>query len=313
MTKDARIAAALLIPVVVGALFSLVRFALEGSDVPRDEDYDAALAVIVEQGYDRGLDAVAVMPPWSLRASQHLRTLSLISADLLHERPLHRYRRLFLVVEPDAGRWLRPLLDTLGAPSQEQDAGRVDVLTFELAGPRVTYDFRERLFDAVVEIGDVSGAPEPKALCDRRSDRGWSCPSRPSWQRVTRQHLLVSENGDDALWVHPPPRGEELILSYANVELGDVLVLRAGHTREGVDRAKAPVVVRVLVADQEVARVERDVRFHFRTDVIDTSRFHGQRADVAFRIHTENNGSNHFAIDAYAARGAPRDVEGGAP
>lgn len=311
MTRDARLAGLLLLPLIAGALFSLARFALEGADVPRDEDYRAARAVLDESGFVPGVDAVAVLPPWSLRAHQHLRGLKPVSGDLLEEVPLHRHRRLFLVVEPDADRWLDPALERHGAPSLEKPAGRLRVLVFDLGGAKTTYDFREHLFDAEVRVADARG--QTRASCDRRLARGWGCQGRPSWQRATRQWLLVTENGEDAIWAHPPVRGEALELTWREVPLGDALVVRAGHTREGSDRAKAPVVVEVLIGGAPVARLERDVRFHYRTDVVDTSRFAGRRADVTLRVSTEDNGTNHFAIDAWAADTQRAASSGGAP
>lgn len=298
MTREGRIAALLLLPVVFGGLFSLFRFALETFDVPREEDYLRARKALEATGFEENRDAVAVLPPWSLRAHQHLRGLSPISGDGLFRRPLDRYARLFVLVEPDAERYTGPLLERLGPPTLEDDVGRVRVLGFDLGGPRVTYDFRERLERASVRLvrgGEVTP-------CDQPTRGGLRCRGRQAWQRVTREWHLVSENGDEVIWAHPPPRGEVLEISFSDVPLGDVLVVRAGHTRKGKDRARAPVRLAILVGGEEAGHLVVPPRFDFAAEEIDTSRFSGQRLDVVFRIDTDDNGSNHFAFDAYAAR-----------
>jgi hypothetical protein len=293
-------AAALLLPLVFGGLFSLARFTLEGHDVPRDEDYEAAAAVVRGWGFVSGEDALAVLPAWSLRPHKVLKAFAPIASDGLAAQPLERYGRLFVVVEPDAGRYTRPLTARLGAPAAEEQRGRVRVLRFDLGGPRVRYDFSARLADAEISIlrGD-----EVLSRCDLAAPGGRRCAGRKPWMRVTREWLHVSENGQPAVWAHPPPAGEVLSLTWRQVPLAEHIVFRGGHTRSGSESALAAIHVEVRV-DGEVLEILRfPPRFSFELSRVDTGRFSGKTADVSFLVRSENDGKNHWAFDAFAAAG----------
>lgn len=302
-SRDRLWAAALLVPVVVGAIFSLVRFTLEGDDVPREADYAAAAEALERAGFSPDGDALAVLPPWSLRAHKALKRFAPIASDDLAEQPLARYARLFVVVEPDAERYLEPLLARLGEPAASEEEGRVRVLRFDLGGPRVAYDFSARLADADIVI-EREG--EVLSRCDVPAKGGLRCAGRKHWMRLSREWLLVSENGQRVVWAHPPPAGEVLSLTWSGVPLGDEIVFRAGHTRSGSTAAKAAVHVDVVVDGEVLERLRYPPRFSFDATRIDTSRFAGREVEVSFRVSTKNDGKNHWAFDAVAARGGER-------
>lgn len=293
-------AAGLLAPVVLAGLFSFSRLALEGGDVPDDADYREAAAVVERWGFRAEEDALAVLPPWSLRAHVALKGFEPISGDALASRPLERYARLFVVVEPDAGRYLEPLLERLGAPAATERRGRVDVLRFDLGERRVVYDFAAELGAADIRVMKDGAAV---MRCDRPTRRGFACQGGKSWQRVTREHLLVSENSQYAVWAHPPPDGDVLELTWTDVPLSDVLVFSGGHTRSGADDARAPVEVEILVGGQPLTKLSYPPRFSFEATRVSTEAFAGQRRDVTFRVSTANSGKNHWAFDAFTARG----------
>lgn len=293
-------AVGLLVPVLLAGLFSLSRLALEGRDVPLDDDYREAAAVVESWGFRKGEDAVAVLPPWSLRAHVALKGFEPISGDALHMRPLERYARLFVVVEPDAGRYRRPLERRLGAPQARERRGRVEVLRFDLGEPRVVYDLAAQLQDAEIAI---TRKGQEVTRCDRPTRRGFACQGGKGWQRVTREHLLVSENSQYAIWAHPPPPGEVLELKWRDVPLDDVLVFSAGHTRSGADAARAPVDVEILIGDEPLTALSYPPRFAFESTRVSTAPFKGQRRDVTLRVSTADHGKNHWAFDAFTARG----------
>lgn len=303
---DARIATALLLPVILGALFSCGRLACEGFDVPEDRDYEAIRKHLEDPALTDGAfslrqhDAVAVLPAWSLRPWAILRGMSPLSGDLLGEYPLDRYRRLFVLVEPDGEEALERLVAAIGPPADVTRHGRVALYRFSWGEPRVLYDFRENLSDARVRITDGNGGELTR--CDRPIPRGWQCAGRPTWQKVQDMHLLVTENGTRGIWAHPPAPGERLELHYPVVTLGDRLVVRAGHTRDAVSRKAAPVALRVIVNGTELPRIEKQAQFHFQTIALDTNAFAGEQAAVTFIVDTANNGGNHFAFDAWVAR-----------
>lgn len=303
MGGHARVAVLLLAPLCAAWAFSFARIAGEPFHVPADEDYAAARAVMERAGFRRDEDAWAVLPPWSLRAWKEMGDWRPISGDALWRRPLHRHRRLFVVEEPDAAVHVDPLRARLGPPAESVPAGRLNVLRWDLRLPAVTYDFTAHVEDAAVRIVSANGDGVPCVVPVRG---GRACTGRGEWQRVTRQWLLVSENGDEAVWAHPPRPGEALEIAFEAVPVGAILVVRAGHTRDGADRATGEVRLHVLVDGRAVGVVRRTPRFDFVPEEIDTSSVAPGAHQVVFRVETDAEANNHFAFDAYA-------VAGGAP
>lgn len=293
MIRDRRIGLLLALPVLAAIVFSWTRLVLELGDVPRDEDYVAARRVLLDEGFDGTKDALVLLPPWSLRPLQVMGDLDPISGDDIADKPLHRWARLWAVVEPDAEKEHDPLVARRGHPSWTKPVGRLVVERFDLPAPSVLYDLRAHLADAKVALVH-DGAAEP---CTRPVRGGVSC-GKEGWQRVTREWLLVSENADDAVWSHPPPAGDRLEIEWTNVPLGHAVVVQAGFTRDGADKARAPVRLRVLVNGELAGTVTRKPAFAFHTDVVDTSRFAGSTGTLTFAVDTDDNSSAHFAWDA---------------
>lgn len=293
---DRGVAVVLLAPVLLALAWSWPKLIAAPLHVPRDEDYVAARRHLEDQGFDRGRDALAIMPPWSLRPLTALGDLEPIAGDGLAEQPLHRYARLFVLVEPDADEAHQALVRRLGPPAARAEAGRVVVERFDLPAPTVRFDLRAHLPEAEVILG---GKP-----CLQPARGGVSCGGE-WWRRVTREWLLVSENADDAVWSHPPPRGQDLEIVWPRVAMGDLLVVRAGFTREGADQAQAPVRLSVFVDGERVGQVVREPAFAFTTTELDTSVYSGRMAALRMVIDTEDNTGARFAWDAYTAGGAP--------
>lgn len=294
--RDRRIAIALLAPVLLALLYSYPKLIAAPLHVPRDEDYLAARALLGAQSFSPRRDALALLPPWSLRPLVALGELEPISSDALAEQPLHRFARLFVVVEPDADAAVAALRARRGPPAFSQEVGRLRVERYDLAAPSVRFDFRARLDEATVTL---AGAP-----CAQPARGGVSCGGE-WWRRVTREWLLVSENGDDAIWAHPPPAGGKLEIAWDAVPMGELLVVRAGFTREGADQARAPVRLTIFADDQQIGRVLREPAFAFTTTEIDTRALAGRSARVRIVIDTDDNTGARFAFDAYSAGGTP--------
>jgi hypothetical protein len=287
-----RAALLLLAPIALGGIFSLARLTAETFDVPRDEDYAQLTAHLADNARDG--DAVVALPAWSLRVHQAAKAHAIISGDDLEWRPLDRWRRLFVVVEPDGEQdHARFQRDTYLEPRETTSLGRLTVYRYDVEPRAVTLDFARQLSEAKVRIDGKNATP-----CDRPLKGGWGCKGRKGWQRVSLEPLLVSENGDDAIWAHPPPKGETLVLAWEGVRVGDVVSLRAGFTREGADRARAPVKVEVFVDGERVgAAVRRPPEFRFRTDLFKTTP--RDAALVEVRVSSRDNGAAHFAFDGY--------------
>lgn len=300
MGTDRRIGVLLLLPVMAAVVFSWTRLVSEMDDVPRDEDYVAARRVLEEAGFEPGQDALVILPPWSLRPLAVLGDLEPISGDDIADQPLHRYARLWALVEPDAEEERDPLVARRGEPAWSERVGRVVVERYDLPPPSVLYDLSAHLEDAHIRVSCERCAEAPVA-CDVPMRGGVSC-GREGWQRVTREWLLVSENADRAVFSHPPAPGRRLEIEWSDVPLGDSVVVRAGFTRDGADRAQAPVRLRVVVDGEVVGEVTRRPAFSFHADVVDTSRFSGRRGTLAFVIDSDDNGASYFAWDATVVR-----------
>ena len=116
---------------------------------------------------------------------------------------------------------------------------------------------------------------------------------------MTREHLMVTENADVAVYAQPPAAGARLEITWPAVPIGKSVVVTAGFTRDGANNAKAPVRLRVLIDGELAGTVARKPAFLFATDVVDTARFAGRTASVAFVIDSDNNSGAQFAFDAY--------------
>jgi hypothetical protein len=275
MGRDAFAAIVFVVPLVAAWAFSATRLVLQPFHVPAEADYQQARVALVRQGYQPGRDAWAVSPAWSLRAWQHLGDLHPISGDHLAQRPLRRYARVFVLEEPDGDVEVRALRKRLGPPAEVASMGRLKLHRFELGNLPPAYDFSENVEHAQIRIIDtVTGQATP---CEAHVRGGKSCPSGNPWQRVTRQWLLVSENGDKVVWSHPPPRPNVLEIAFEGVTLGPELIIRAGHTRDSADRARGEVRLHVEVDGREVGVVCRRPAFDFRVDQLDTRGLPGTR------------------------------------
>lgn len=320
MQRDARLAASLLVPLVAATVFSWARLVAELDDVPADADYGAARAILEREGFRRATDALAILPPWSLRPLAVVGDLEPISGDALAAQPLDRFTRLWLLVEPDAEPHHAPLRARFGAPAAQWRAGRVRVERYELPATDVTFDFAARLAEARValvrgihpaplsmEAASQAGAHGDVKPCPPAPGGGFSC-GREGWQRVALEWLLVTENAERAVFTHPPERGRRLVITWDNVPLGERLVLRAGFTRDGADRAPASVRVRVLVDAAEVHVAERAPAFLFSTDVVELGARAGTRGSLSLVFETDDPSGAHFAWDAWTARAAVREA-----
>lgn len=300
MNRELGIAASLLAPILLGSVFALGRFALEGGDVPAASTYAEARQAMEAAGFDAGRgDVLAILPAWSLRPLEELKDFPWITGDNLGERPLDRWRRLYVLVENDGEVELERLRERRGAGETLFTSGPLRLLRFDLEAPRVMADLGRSLAQAEVRILDARG--EEAVACTTRRRDGKGCPGRKGWQRVSREHLLVTENGDEAVWAHPPPLPEKLEVAWPEVELGSSLVLRAGFTRTGADKARAPVHVDVMLDGERLERVSFEPAFDFRSVRLDTDKDKGKRARVSFVISSRDNANSHFAFDAFTS------------
>lgn len=301
--SDRLIGVALVLPLAVALCFSGFRFAEEADDVPGDHSYEAARVQCERWGFSLPHDAVTVLPAWSLRPHRFLRGLEPMSGDRLAERPLDRIARLFVLVEPDGEDDFAVLLERLGPPGDQQQIDNVTLYRFDLNGPYVTHDFSATLAEAEVHIERTGGEMTP---CDVPTRGGVACAGAPSWQRVTREHLLVTENSQRVVWAHPPPAGDMLVLRWGETPPAQELVFTAGFTRRGADSATAPVDVEFRAAGKKLGTLRFPPQFAFTTHRLALPIEATRGGEFEIRIHTENNDKSHWAFDAFLSRGGAR-------
>lgn len=290
---------ALVLPglVLAASAFSLGRFACERLDVPTDADYEAAAAHI-RAGHTAG-DMVFVAPAWSLRPWQTLGHLAPTSGDVAGTAALLRAPHVFMLEEPDGQAAFDATVARLGAPRSTEAFGAVRVHTFDRpAAAGNVQDLRPRFLAGRVRIEDSAG--NVAAACDRRRGDTLSCKGRPGWQQVRLERQLVTENGQQVLWAHPPVKGETLVLSADDLPPARHLVVRTGHTRMAAQRAKGTVVLDAFVDGTPVGTVTTPPRYDFAETVLDLPAAAGAPGThtVTLRVHTNDNGGNHFMLDA---------------
>ncbi len=327
----------LVVPTVLAALGALLFDLRESADRPTDDDLAAAAATV--RGAITDDDAIVVAPPWSLRPLIPLGPLA------ARARPADgpwdaltagRFARVFVIAEPDAEPWLadRPLL------TDAHQLGRYhDTVVLLIDSHVARFDARAQLGSAVVSLGDTDVAASA-VVCTaitRGVNGGVRCAGQPSFVRVAREWALVTENGADVVFAHPPPAGQYLEVAFSDVELGNELVVAAGHTRVGAERADPvegavrvvvavdDVVVATLVrrpsffvephrralknvfvnADNNAGRVADldDSEHGFRVDHVDTTAFSGPGRRLTFSISTDAEANNDFAFDAFSPGG----------
>jgi hypothetical protein len=311
--RDTTIGLLLLMPVGVACLWSLGAFVDDSGSAPAAADY----AAVVDAIDARAVDAVYVVPPWSLTGLTvpGLRE-RLAPGDGPWATLAARHAQIAVVHEPDSAPWERPLPPS----TSTKTLGRLRVTTHRFAG--TAYDFRAHVEDAAVDVDGVACVERVRASTAGGARRGVRCAGKA--QRVTREWALVTENGADVIWAAPPPAGSALTLRYAGVAVGKALVVAAGHTRDGADGGVA-VRVRVRIDDTDVATLVRAPTFFvephrralhgafvgdlghggegFSVDVIDTAAYEGVH-DVAFVVDAVSvvDGEVGFAIDAFIPR-----------
>jgi hypothetical protein len=295
---DGHIASMILVPIGLAIAFSTVRFFLESFDIPADAEYTQVADALAQANFDAEKNRLAVLPAWSLRPFTVLKDYPWISGDMLVDSRIDRFEKLFVLVEPDGEDALASLLAQGYETQIVATTKKLILYSIQTEANRLTYDFKTGLGAADVFLKTRNG---DKVRCDRRVANGFQCSGRKGWQRVTREHLLVSENGQEVMWAHPPAAGEVMTVRYAGVPLGDEIVFLSGHTRKGA-KAKSPVSIDIAINNKKLTTIHREPRFDFSADIVDTSSYRGQSGTVEFSFRTENNSRNHFGFDAFARR-----------
>ena len=292
---DRNVALFILVPVALSIFFSVGRFLHESLQIPADEDYRAIASILEKSDFQKEADKLVILPPWSLRPLVVLKDYPWISGDQIGDRPLYRYSRLFVLLEADGEDEFRKLRARFQSMESLGKAGGLELFLMTIDGGTLAADLTKELKNATIFLRKDNGE---QTECSRRLKNGFQCNGRQNWQRVTEEYLLVSENGQKVIWTHPPRRGEVLHVRYENVDLGDQLVFRSGHTRKGA-RAKAPVDVEVLINGKRLASFSKEPAFKFSAKVLPTASSGEEKATVEFRFKTNNDSRNHFAFDAY--------------
>jgi hypothetical protein len=304
VNRAALVVALVVLPLLTSAVVDLVLLAREQGHVPLEAEYLTVRDAVLKDGFALSTDVIAVLPAWSLRPHVALKEIPMITGDLLWEQPFDRFRRVYILTERDGEDALERVRAASQPMTRVMETRAIALWRVDVGGPFVTTDFSRDLARADVRIVDAEDSV--LTTCAEPVRGGFRCSGRKPWQRVTRERALVTENGDDVVWAHAPPKGEIVEVRYTDVTLGDSVVLRAGHTRTGADKARAPVDIEVRF--ENVTLFQRSVSplFHFATDRIDTRAQKGTRGMLTLRIRTVDESSQHFAFDGFVS-----SIEGG--
>ncbi|MBN2361915.1 MAG: hypothetical protein JXR83_20865 [Deltaproteobacteria bacterium] len=282
-------AAAWLALIAVPPLLLVIALALQRSRIPGDGDLAAAVALV--RAEKKPADQLALAPFWALRAMQWAGDLQPTFDPLLDQRP-PAAERLWVIAEPEGV----SAIDRLAAryPTEvRRRFGRATVACFHTARS-FTFHAVERIAQARVAL--VSGGGSVN--CDQWNADRWTCPGKPDWQHVGVEWLDVDFSPRPAVWAHPPPAGERLLIRFEKVQLTAQLEVLAGHTVHGANYGGAPVQVVVRANGTEIGRLQREPGFPLRSHRIDSSALQGMTVELEFEISTTNNGANHFVFDA---------------
>ena len=328
MVRGRVVSVLMVLAVLLGSLWSVVRFALEGANTPAAVDVEAAASWLRQQhlGDD---DVVLVAPPWSMAPLRALATAARVVVaadgpwDVLHQR---RHTRTFLWTEPDSEPWLADRThDVLGPTAQHHRFGVIDVAA--VSAPPARADLKGRFADATIGLVDANGTVTPCTQLSRGIGGGVRCAGQPRAVRVAREWSQVTENGADVMVVHPAAAPQALRLTWDGVAMGSSLVVAAGHTRQALGRlpvGTGTITIAVFVDDERVAVLERRPSFivephrrslverfvggrplqsGFIVDVVDTAHFAASIHRVTLEVKTDHADDNACGIDAFVPGG----------
>ena len=172
---------------------------------------------------------------------------------------------------------LAVLLSPTGAPFEEEFQrkrvrwGRLSVIL--LAVILVAAGLVRR---AIVDEGDYFNNQVERWECSHFDNNDWFMTGR-----ALHEKLEYDGREEKLLVLHPHPNGQERVLEYSKVPLGDTLKVRYGFADKA--RADASLRFKVLVDGQVVFEEEVSGR-GLRVKELDTSAHAGSEAEVAFVV-----------------------------
>ncbi|ABC82629.1 hypothetical protein [Anaeromyxobacter dehalogenans] len=239
----------------------------------------AALSALLERDARPG-DAVAIAPAWAERARLAAPARVPVLAHARFDRAeLTGVRRVWLVTLPGApGHAWQAELDLIARaarPAERTALGRLEVLRFELAGPRVPLAFLpDLLARAEVRRGDRP--------CPAGADGAAACPGDPgpSLRRSVRQVEALPRP-----CLVAAPADAPLVISFPSVPLGSALAGHLGRAGDPPPAATGPLPARVAlrVDEQEAGTVELPLA-GWRAFRLDTARFAGSARSVELTV-----------------------------
>jgi hypothetical protein len=139
-------------------LFALLFWIRLPGELPSDADYNALFAAMQQEG--RPGDALTVLPFWAQRARTYIHGIPFIGYPSLTDEPdVERYRRLWVVAQPDlprsdAAESLRALDSKLVPVGAKRRFGPLTLALYETRPERATtYDFRANAREAQASTG----------------------------------------------------------------------------------------------------------------------------------------------------------------
>ena len=253
---------------VAATLFALfMHVGIARTNISRQEW--AIPAKFIQKHHQKG-DLIGLLPPWALKAVEPLRKYPIIYSENIRKEDLQRYKRLWLIVAPNLGKWwFRKNFDAkvkalkrLYWLRQKQVFDKVELYLFQLPPPTpVLYSFSALKNLRNAEVG-LETPPNSKRI--------GRCPSsslgqidwlkrwlpHPGWWQGYGNYFfgrIIQEIGDTprrCLWVEPK-RCRIVRIRYRNVPLKGVLCLAQGFATAAP--AKVTSTLRVEGPDVELS------------------------------------------------------------
>jgi hypothetical protein len=109
------------------------------------------------------------------------------------------------------------------------------------------------------------------------------------------------------IWMHPPPPGQSLSITWSRVRVDSWLVVGGGLTDQVAGRKAAPIKLSVVLDSRDLGTVDFTSQRGWKTFAIPTGeqpeavRF----ARLSMKVWTTNNHSRHLVIDGQMSRARP--------
>ncbi len=277
------------------SLFSLGTQISESYQVPRDEDYLLAKNKLLELNYEKEIDALVILPAWSLRPLQSLGDFNPISADFVHLFPQLPYKRIFVLEEADAQAPMKQIEDTYGTPVDSWSLGRIQLHHFVSKNPS------QGTF-----AGNIEQALVTTQKNDLVSDCMWrnqshQCGSGSKPIYVKSKWLRTTQNATELISLSPPKNKEQLKITFSKQKHQPYLIVYGGHPRSTLKKKPKKVSISILLNNKKVKTLKWGNQFPMEMVSIKIPEDQNQEHELSFVFEGSQRNKSTFGINGFWA------------